>query len=60
MAPKKAPSRRAPAPEPGHQAPSQILKTADLEKTTVKNIQKQLEAELGVPMSDASSSSARR
>jgi hypothetical protein len=30
----------------------QILKTADLEKTTVKNIQKQLEGDLGVPMSD--------
>jgi hypothetical protein len=30
----------------------QILKNADLEKTTVKNIQKQLEADLNIVLSD--------
>lgn len=30
----------------------QILKNADLEKTTVKNIQKQLEADLNITLSD--------
>ena len=30
----------------------QILKNADLEKTTVKNIQKQLESDLQITLSD--------
>jgi len=54
MAPKKAPVEKGAGTKDSQviKRLHQILKTADLEKTTVKNIQKQLEAELGVPMSD--------
>ena len=54
MAPKKAPVEKGAGTKDSQviKRLHQILKTADLEKTTVKNIQKQLEADLGVPMSD--------
>ena len=54
MAPKKAPVEKGAGTKDSQviKRLDQILKTADLEKTTVKNIQKQLEGDLGVPMSD--------
>ena len=62
MAPKKAPVEKGAGTKDSQviKRLHQILKTADLEKTTVKNIQKQLEAELGVPMSDRKQFTARR